>query len=299
MNRRGLSSKSNAFPGGRESCLGNGHHALAVGLGVPGWIDLLSPRSGEDLGFKGHPGLLEPPAAEPVRSARCQQDQVVVPLFPRLLLNVVEQAVPAPPVAVAGVHTKRRHLGALHAGRVGAQILQLSTREDLRIAYHNCVVIDLLHDFLRAAVDNNAGGHERLQQLDDALNVLERGWLDAFVKIGRHHGANPIPGVQLQQQPTINRGVHQVRPLHSVGAGSHGGDDLHGHAVRPPLVQVPGPGDVIFRRQLGVAWGLAHNIRVVQLLLSHPGQDAGELQHFLLRISQRHPPGKVELLNGV
>ena len=88
----------------------------------------------------------------------------------------------------------------------------------LGITFHDREARKLGEELASGARGHDAIVLQRLQQLLDGLQVLRAGSPDALVEVRRHHGAGPVPCVQLQQQASCS--MTQQNSKQSAGGNS-------------------------------------------------------------------------------
>jgi hypothetical protein len=97
--------------------------------------------------------------------------------------------------------------------------IERGAAEDHAIVLDDGEIVDFAFDQLAAALDQRAVGFQRLDQLDDAADVLNCGLAQAFQVLVRDHGAHAIVGEQFQQGRAVHRERHDVGARHAIVAG--------------------------------------------------------------------------------
>ena len=93
--------------------------------------------------------------------------------------------------------------------------------EDHAVVLDHRVVADVALDLGAVALDQRAVLLERLDQLQDAADVVGRRLAQALELLVDDHGADAVVGVDLHQQRAVDRERQDVRALDAAAAGLH------------------------------------------------------------------------------
>ncbi len=161
---------------------------------------------------------LEAPFPEPVGSAGGEHDQAVQAEPARLGLEVFQQLVAAPPVAVVGVDSEAGELGR----PLVREGIESGAADDGTVAFDDGEVIDLRLNALAGTAYQHAFLFQGRDQLENACHVVDAGLADGFPALGRDQGAGAVTGEEFTQQHAILPARQDVGAGNPVAAGVDG-----------------------------------------------------------------------------
>src|SRR6185369_10624424 len=148
---------------------------------------------------------------KPVHGPGGEHEDALQPHRPRPLLDALEDLFAVALALALRRHGQRRHLARLCL-RVG---IDRGAGEDHAVVFDDGVVGDVALDLGAVALDQGAVLLERLDQLQDAADVVGGRLAQLLQLLVDHHGADPVVHVHLQQQRPVGGERDDVAALHA------------------------------------------------------------------------------------
>ncbi len=171
-----------------------------------------------------------------------QHEEALEARRPRATLQIVEEGVASPRVAVARVHRDAGHLGAPRR----IEGIERRAGDDHPVALDDGEVGRVVLEPIAGAPHEHALGLERPDEREDAAHVLGAGLTNPLEALSRHERAGSVAGEQLAQERSVEAPAHEVCATHAAAAGAHGRTELLAHVDReaaPPREERFGLGD--------------------------------------------------------
>ena len=135
----------------------------------------------------------------------------------RALLNALEDA-----LAIALPLALRRDGQCCHFGRFGLRVgVERGAAKDHAVVLDHGVLAGIALDLGAVALDQRTILFERLDQLQDATDVIDGGLAQALEFFVDHHGADAIVHIHLEQQGAVGGKGQDMGALDASFAGAH------------------------------------------------------------------------------
>ena len=166
---------------------------------------------------------------------RGQGEQLRQPLSPGTTLDLGEQHLSPGATPIVVMH---RQAGQLTHSGVGVA-MQRRAADRHAVAVDHDVILDLVLQPLPGSGDQHAAGLERLEQREQAADVIQYRLPQLLVAILGDHGADPVAGEQLAKQRVVVVPGKQVRTADTVAGRAAGRAQMAGElaAGRLPFAQ--------------------------------------------------------------
>src|SRR5688572_8420022 len=213
MSRRTRSDGENARALANEEIMGPPSQALGQNDRAALQVVECAPLARQHV----HRRFLEPALDEPVFGARRQHEKLFEFSPPRPAFDLAQQALAGAVIAEVRVHGEAGEFaGALLRKRV-----ERGTRHDHAIVLQNDEAVHLSFEQAAVALDQRAVRLERLDELQDAADILGARGTQHLQRVGREQRAYAAMREKLEEEGVVEMTGNEMRALYAVLARTH------------------------------------------------------------------------------